>query len=132
MKLIECRNQEQIINALLIRENNDFEIVNKNDINSIIFLIEQNEKFIGELTISCEKTSIEITHIIFNQNTTEDLQIKALKALEEFGIKMNFENIIHKCEMEETYTFKKLNYQSYGNIFIENDILYIKMIKKIK
>ncbi len=130
MRLIECRNQEQIINALLIKKNNNCMIIDESDINSLFFIIEKEEA-VGVITLSCIENSVEIKSVILNNGVEDQIKFEALEKIEEFCVNMNFDNIICKCNVEESYTYKQLNYQTYGDIFIEDGLLYIKMVKKV-
>lgn len=131
MRLIECKNQEQIINALLIKKNNNCIIIDESDINSLLFIIEKDEKYVGVITLSCIENSVEIKSVILNKGVADETKFEALDEIEKFSKDMNFDNIICRCIVEESYTYKQLDYQTFGDIFIEDEILYIKMAKKI-
>lgn len=131
MKLIECRNQEQIINALLIKKKNGFDPITNNDIESIIFLIEDNDLYIGTLIVNCRKNSVVIESLILNEDAGDDLKLKALEDLEAFTTKMHYTSILCKCHIYDSYTYKKVGYNTIGDIFIENDHIYLNMAKKL-
>lgn len=131
MKLIECTKQEQLINALLIKKRNNYNIVSEDDVNALIFLIEEDLEYIGVLSILCNEENVEIKDVVFNDSGDDSTLTRMLECLENYCKTLQFKNIIYTCEIEDSYVFKNNSYSSHSDIFIENDKLCIKMLKTL-
>lgn len=128
MELIQCKNQTQIIQALIVRDNYSDKAITHKDENAIFFLIKEQGEINGMFSITCSDDNIIIEDFYA---LNDALKIEALNKLEEFSKKMNFKFFTCHCEIESSYFYRDAGFSNFEDLHVENEKLYVRMVKKL-
>lgn len=131
MKLIECRNQNEIIQALLIRKEKEIDPILDSDLNSVIFLIQKTHDIIGMLTLTFDDNSSTINEINLVNETHYDL-LKTIELIENYCIEKQVHNLCATTNIEKSNIFKQLGFHTSNEMYIKNNNLVLDLKKGLK
>lgn len=128
MKLIECKNQSQIINALLIRMQHTDKTLSIKDEYTTFFLINELDNNEGMISVTCSDENINIDDIYASD---ENLKLEAISLLEQYAKKMNFKYFICHSNIESSNFYRDAGFSNFEDLHVEDGKLYVKMVKKL-
>ncbi len=133
MKLIECRNQDDIIKVLLLRTKiyNDIEnIINENDLYSTLLLAKKANKDVATVTLNIKDGCAQLSNfLIFNTDITKEIILEFIEAITNYCENIALNEITIKIMIDQANPFKECGYVTSSEVFLESDNLYIELTK---
>lgn len=131
MKLIECRNQENIFEYIDFILENDYPISQNNNKNSILVIIKKDSNIIATAKLFVKDNSVEINELIIKEYSAS-LQKEILSLIEKLCFEKGFNIVTAIVLVKETQVFKDCGYISIGDIYVDSGNLVLNVQKLLK